>query len=164
MTNSKYQYNQDMSTILKKMATSQFYASMTPPSKSKPPSSSLKKSRKSLSKSLAARISQQPRHFSATLPSHRYSSSNSYKHSHIQTFFNNNKDIDKKDELVRKLQNLQQAVNDNILKVMQREQKVEMLVKKAERNDTIAMDLKKQVCLLLSVGDQAQEAGFLVEE
>ena len=66
----------------------------------------------------------------------------------MQTFFNNNKDIDKKDELVRKLQNLQEAVSDNILKVMQREQKVQMLVKKAEKNDTIAMDLKKQVIIM----------------
>ena len=66
----------------------------------------------------------------------------------MQTFFNNNKDIDKKDELVRKLQNLQEAVSDNVLKVMQREQKVQMLVKKAEKNDTIAMDLKKQVIIM----------------
>ena len=39
----------------------------------------------------------------------------------MQTFFNSNKDQDKKEELVRQLENLQGIMNENIEKVLQRE-------------------------------------------
>jgi hypothetical protein len=37
-----------------------------------------------------------------------------------QTFFNSNKDQDKKDELVKQLENLQGMMSENIEKVLQR--------------------------------------------
>ncbi len=39
----------------------------------------------------------------------------------IQTFFNSNKDQDKKEILMKHLENLQEMMNDNIEKVLQRE-------------------------------------------
>jgi hypothetical protein len=40
--------------------------------------------------------------------------------------------------LIRQLDNLQGMMNENIEKVLQREEKVEMLVKKTQKLDTIA--------------------------
>lgn len=62
-----------------------------------------------------------------------------------QTFFNSNKDQDKKDELIKQLENLQGMMNENIEKVLQREEKVEMLVKKTQKLDTIADEIRKKV-------------------
>ena len=40
--------------------------------------------------------------------------------------------------MIRQLDNLQGMMNENIEKVLQREEKVEMLVKKTQKLDTIA--------------------------
>ena len=56
----------------------------------------------------------------------------------MQTFFNSTQEEDKKQALVRQLESLQGQMSENIEKVLEREAKVEMMVKKTQKLDTIA--------------------------
>ena len=55
-----------------------------------------------------------------------------------QMFFNSNQGQDKKDMLMRELNNLQEVMSENIEKVLQNEEKVELIVKKTAKLDSIA--------------------------
>lgn len=60
-------------------------------------------------------------------------------------FFNSNQGRDKKDMLMRELNNLQEAMSENIEKVLQNEEKVELVVKKTSKVVSIADDIKNSV-------------------
>ena len=51
----------------------------------------------------------------------------------MQTYYTTNKDPDKKETLNKELERLQIQMGENIERVLQREEKVEMTVKKATK-------------------------------
>ena len=53
-------------------------------------------------------------------------------------FFNSNQGQDKKDMLIRELNMIQEGMLENIEKVLQNEEKVELIVKKTAKLDSIA--------------------------
>jgi len=54
----------------------------------------------------------------------------------------NNREPDKKESLNKELERLQLQMNENIEKVLQREEKVEMTVKKATKLESISQQIK----------------------
>jgi hypothetical protein len=63
----------------------------------------------------------------------------------MQTYYNSSRDQDKKEVLMKQLSSLQEIMSENIDKVLQREEKVEILVKKTAKLDSIADEIKKSV-------------------
>jgi hypothetical protein len=62
----------------------------------------------------------------------------------MQTFYNSYKDPDKRENINRELEKLQLEMNQNIERVLQREEQVEMTVKKAAKLETIAQHVKER--------------------
>ena len=64
----------------------------------------------------------------------------------MQLFFNSNKDQDTNAVLNKHLEKVQAGMKENIQKMMEREAKVEMLVKKTQKTYTISEEIQSKVC------------------